>query len=70
MADNSSMTFRLPADLQAAFVAACKANDVSAAQVLRAAMRAYLESNSQPSLPSGAASQRKRKAQRKRSSDE
>lgn len=51
MADNSSMTFRLPADLQAAFVAACKANDVSAAQVLRAAMRDYLERNAQASLP-------------------
>jgi len=51
MADNSSMTFRLPADLQAAFVAACKANDMSAAQVLRAAMREYLERNAQSSLP-------------------
>lgn len=51
MADNSSMTFRLPSDLQAAFVAACKANDQSAAQVLRAAMRDYLERNAQPSLP-------------------
>lgn len=45
------MTFRLPADLQAAFVAACKANDMSAAQVLRAAMRDYLERNAQPALP-------------------
>lgn len=51
MADNSSMTFRLPADLQAAFVAACKANDQSAAQVLRAAMRDYLERNAQAALP-------------------
>lgn len=51
MADNASMTFRLPADLQAAFVAACKANDMSAAQVLRAAMREYLERNAQPALP-------------------
>ena len=58
MADNSSMTFRLPSDLQAAFVAACKANDQSAAQVLRAAMRDYLERNAQPALPFGAASQR------------
>lgn len=47
MPDNSSMTFRLPSDLQAAFVAACKANDQSAAQVLRAAMRDYLERNAQ-----------------------
>jgi hypothetical protein len=51
MAENSSMTFRVPADLQAAFVAACKANDMSAAQVLRAAMRDYLERNAQPALP-------------------
>lgn len=51
MSDTSSMTFRLPADLQAAFVAACKANDMSAAQVLRAAMRDYLERNAQPALP-------------------
>jgi len=51
MADNSSMTFRLPSDLQAAFIAACKANDQSAAQVLRAAMRDYLERNAQAVLP-------------------
>jgi predicted transcriptional regulator len=38
----SSMTFRLDADLQAAFAAACKASDLTAAQVLRAAMRDYV----------------------------
>lgn len=50
-AASGSMTFRVDADLQAAFVAACKAQDVSAAQVLRAAMRDYLERNAQPALP-------------------
>lgn len=42
-AASSSMTFRLPGDLQAAFVAACKADDRSAAQVLRGFMREYLK---------------------------
>ena len=45
------VSFRVEAELQAAFLAACRSNDVSAAQVLRAAMRDYLASNSQPSLP-------------------
>jgi len=40
-----SMTFRVEADLQTDFVAACKANDITAAQVLRAAMRDYLANN-------------------------
>jgi hypothetical protein len=51
MAASGSMTFRVEPDLQAAFVAACKSNDVSAAQVLRAAMRDYLERNAQAALP-------------------
>lgn len=51
MVASGSMTFRVDAELQAAFVAACKANDQSAAQVLRAAMREYLERNAQPALP-------------------
>lgn len=51
MAGSGSMTFRCDADLQGQFVAACKANDVSAAQVLRAAMREYLERNRQAELP-------------------
>lgn len=42
MTDNTSMTFRLPADLQAAFAAACKANDRTAAQELRAFIRDYV----------------------------
>lgn len=39
----TSMTFRLDADLHAAFLAACKAADRSAAQELRAFMREYIE---------------------------
>lgn len=46
-----SMTFRVEDDLQAAFVAACKRKDVTAAQVLRGAMRDYLARNAQPALP-------------------
>lgn len=47
MADvkQSSMTFRLDADLHAAFLAACKAADRSAAQELRAFMRQYISDN-------------------------
>lgn len=51
MSASSSMTFRLDADLQAAFLAACKANDRSGAQELRAFMRAYVERNAQGALP-------------------
>lgn len=41
-AKQSSMTFRLDADLHAAFLAACKAADRSAAQELRSFMRQYI----------------------------
>lgn len=47
----SSMTFRLPADLQAAFVAACKSHDRSAAQVLRAFMRQYVQRSAEGLSP-------------------
>lgn len=50
MTKTGNMTFRVEEELQAAFVAACKANDVSAAQVLRAAMREYLRKNAQGNL--------------------
>ena len=46
-----SMTCRVEDDLQAAFVAACKRKDVTAAQVLRSAMRDYLARNAQQALP-------------------
>lgn len=51
MAASGSMTFRVEPELQAAFVAACKSADLSAAQVLRAAMRDFLNDHAQPSLP-------------------
>lgn len=51
MVETSSMTFRLPSDLHAAFVAACKAQDMTAAQVLRAAMRDFLAAHPQRALP-------------------
>jgi hypothetical protein len=44
-------TFRVDPDLQAAFVAACKAQDMTAAQVLRAAMRDFLKDHAQFALP-------------------
>jgi len=53
------MTFRVDPELQAAFVAACKAQDVTAAQVLRAAMRSFLETHAQAPLPLAAAPKRK-----------
>lgn len=37
-----ALNFRLESELKAAFLAACKANDVTAAQVLRAAVRQYV----------------------------
>lgn len=52
---SGSMTFRVDPELQAAFVMRCKALDVTAAQVLRAAMRDFVESNAQAPLPLGTA---------------
>lgn len=51
MAADVGMTFRLPAELRDAFTAACQSNDETAAQVLRRAIREYLERNAQPALP-------------------
>lgn len=48
-----SITFRLDPELQAAFSAACKAADLSAAQVLRAAVRDFVDANPQSPLPFG-----------------
>lgn len=48
-----SMTFRLDAGLQASFMRACKAADLSAAQVLRAAIRDFVDANPQSPLPFG-----------------
>lgn len=52
MSDVQDKTFnmRVPADLSAAFLAACERNDMSAAQVVRAFMRDYVRANAQPEL--------------------
>ena len=50
MGKDASMSIRVDAELLKAFVAACKARDITASQVLRAAMRDFLERNPQPAL--------------------
>lgn len=55
MANDSNLTIRVPAEMRDRFLQVCKDQDVTASQILRAAMRAYLESNSQPALPLGGA---------------
>ena len=64
MTASGSMTFRVEPEMQAAFVAACKASDVTAAQVLRAAMRDFLAANAQPALPLGGPSLKPAKGRR------
>jgi Ribbon-helix-helix protein, copG family. len=51
MAKDASMSIRVDAELLKSFVSACKDRDITASQVLRAAMRDFLERNPQPSLP-------------------
>ena len=51
MMNDINLTIRVPAQMRDAFIAACQANDVTASQVLRAAMRSYLERNAQSALP-------------------
>lgn len=53
LTNNGTMTFRCPSDLQAAFVAACQAQDISSAQVLRAAMRDFVAAAAKASASSG-----------------
>jgi hypothetical protein len=45
---DETFKFRLPAEQLAAFHAACADNDMTAAQVLRAAVRAYIAEHSKP----------------------
>lgn len=63
--EQTSVTFRVDADLQVAFVAACRGNDRSASQVLRDAMRGYVSSNAQPGLPFEAKAKPRAKAKAK-----
>ena len=44
------LQIRLPTDLKAAFLRACQKNDLSAAQVLRHFIRAYVEDKQQLDL--------------------
>jgi hypothetical protein len=50
---DSTLNLRLPADLKAAFDAACAANDQTASQVIRALMREYVKRNAQGDLLGG-----------------
>jgi len=45
---DSTFKFRLPAEMLKAFNLACQDNDQTAAQVLRAAVRAYVAEHSKP----------------------
>lgn len=50
MDETAVITHRVPADLKRAFEQACKANDQTASQVIRALMREYVRKNAQGSL--------------------
>lgn len=51
MSKDAALSIRVDADLLKQFMSACKVNDITASQVLRAAMRDFLERNAQPALP-------------------
>lgn len=59
MANDSNLTIRVPAEMRDRFLQVCKAKDVTASQILRAAMRDFLETNAQPALPFGGAAKPK-----------
>jgi antitoxin component of RelBE/YafQ-DinJ toxin-antitoxin module len=50
MEDTAVINHRVPAELKRAFDAACKANDQTASQVIRALMRDYVSRNAQGTL--------------------
>ena len=50
METTAILNLRLPADLKAAFEDACKGNDQTASQVIRALMRQYVKQNAQGDL--------------------
>lgn len=64
-----NFTFRVEDELQDAFRAACKASDVSASQVLRAAMREFVAVNAQAALPLGPAKVKRARPARKGGGD-
>lgn len=47
----TNLTIRCDLELKKAFIAACKAGDLNASQVLRGAMRDFLAANAQAALP-------------------
>lgn len=51
--EKQSFTFRVETALYQAFSDACKRNDMTASQLLRAYMRDYVKENSQAELPLG-----------------
>ena len=50
METTTVMNIRVPADLKTAFEIACKGNDQTASQVIRALMRQYVKQNAQGDL--------------------
>ena len=53
MEPTAVINHRVPADLKRAFEDACKANDQTASQVIRAMMREYVSRNAQTKLDLG-----------------
>ena len=53
METTAVINHRVPADLKRAFEDACKANDQTASQVIRAMMREYVRANAQGDLLKG-----------------
>ena len=53
MEPTAVMNQRVPADLKRVFEEACKANDQTASQVIRAMMREYVLANAQGDLLKG-----------------
>ena len=53
MEPTSVINHRVPADLKRAFDEACKANDQTGSQVIRAMMREYVRANAQGDLLKG-----------------
>ena len=53
MEETAVINHRVPAELKRAFDDACKANDQTASQVIRAMMREYVGANAQGDLLKG-----------------
>lgn len=53
MESTTVLNLRVPADLKAAFDAACRSNDQTSSQVIRAFLREYVRKNAQGDLLKG-----------------